>query len=86
MAVAQRKLGDLLTIHPPDHPQNDPAISNLSDEDLVASLLRPENGDLVTVKGNRVFDGNTRVNEAIKRGFADTFEVPVDELLDFEWK
>ena len=45
-----RTLDDLETIHDADHPQNDPSIGELSDEDLSDALTNPENGDKVTVK------------------------------------
>ena len=54
--------------------------NKLSDEDLADALTNPENGDKVTVKGNKVYDGNTRVNEAKKRGLPGSTEIPVDEL------
>lgn len=75
-----RKLGDLETIHDPDHPQNDPEIGKLTDEELKGAIHNPENGDRITVKGNKVYDGNTRINEAKKRGFDPDMEIGVDTL------
>ncbi len=75
-----RKLDDLETIHAPDHPQNDPAIGELSDNELENAIKDPSKDDKVTVKGNKVYDGNTRINEAKKRGFDGNMEIPVDEL------
>ncbi len=75
-----RTLGDLETIHDSDHAQNDPAIGELNDNDLADALTNPSEGDKVTVKGNKVYDGNTRVNEAKSRGFDGGMEIPVDEL------
>jgi hypothetical protein len=75
-----RKLDDLETIHDPDHPENDPEIGELSDEDLKNAIENPKNGDKITVKGNKVYDGNTRINEAKQRGMDGQTEIPVDEL------
>lgn len=75
-----RNLDELEPIHEPDHPQNDPDIEELSDEGLLDALTNPRDGDRVTVKGNRVYDGNTRVNEAKARGFDGSLEIPVIEL------
>lgn len=46
------------------------------------AINNPEKGDKVTVRGNKVLDGNTRVNEAKSRGWADETKIPVDELPD----
>ncbi|MEL4892131.1 RHS repeat-associated core domain-containing protein [Xanthomonas protegens] len=75
-----RELGDLEPTHAPDHPQNDPAIPGLSDEELRNAINNPKNGDAVTVRGNTVLDGNTRINEAKSRGWPDNTLIPVDEL------
>ncbi|WP_299696735.1 hypothetical protein [Hydrocarboniphaga sp.] len=82
-----RSLGDLEPIHDPGHRENDPKIGKLSDKDLKDALVRPANGAKVTVKGNgnRVWDGNTRVNEAKKRGFPDDMQIPVDQLPDIKY-
>lgn len=75
-----RELGELEPIHAPDHPQNDPAIGKLSDGELGEAINNPANGDRVTVRGNKVLDGNTRINEAKGRGWPDSTKVPVNEL------
>jgi hypothetical protein len=75
-----RKLGDLDPIDDSDHPQNNPEIANLTDDELTGALTNPTNGDKVTVKGDKVFDGNTRVNEAKSREFDPGMNIPVDEL------
>jgi hypothetical protein len=75
-----RKLGELEPIHAPDHPQNDPGIGSLSDGELGEAINNPSNGDRVTVRGNRVLDGNTRINEAKARGWPTNTTIPVDEL------
>lgn len=79
LSEGTRSLDDLEPIHDPDHPQNDPGIKDLTDQELIDSLLNPSNGDKVTVKGNTVYDGNTRVNEAKSSGLGDIV-IPVDEL------
>lgn len=75
-----RNLGDLEPIHEPNHSQNDPAIGKLSDKELGDAISNPKNGDEVTVRGNRVLDGNTRINEAKARGWSDSTKIPVREL------
>lgn len=75
-----RTLGDLEPIHDADHPQNDPDIKELSDKELEEAIKNPSKGDKVTVRGNKVVDGNTRVNEAKGRGWDDDTEVPVIQL------
>ena len=75
-----RELGELEPIHAPDHPQNDPEIGRLSDTELGEAINNPSNGDRVTVRGNRVLDGNTRINEANARGWPTNTTIPVDEL------
>jgi RHS repeat-associated protein len=75
-----RDLGDLEPIHAPDHPQNDPEIGRLSDGELGEAINNPVNGDRVTVRGNKVLDGNTRINEAKGRGWPDDTKIPVNEL------
>lgn len=75
-----RELGDLEPIHDPDHPQNDPEIGELSDEGLGEAINNPEDGEKVKVRGNTVIDGNTRINEAKGRGWADDTEIPVIEF------
>ncbi|MFT4924531.1 MAG: hypothetical protein ACI8WB_000609 [Phenylobacterium sp.] len=75
-----RKLDDLETIHDADHPQNDPQIGDLSDSELENAIKDPSNGDKVTVKGGKVYDGNTRINEAKTRGFDGNMVIPVVEL------
>ncbi|WP_254057321.1 RHS repeat-associated core domain-containing protein [Stenotrophomonas sp. ZAC14A_NAIMI4_1] len=77
-----RQLGDLEPIHDPNHSQNDPAIGKLSDKELGDAINNPKNGDEVTVRGNRVLDGNTRINEAKARGWSDSTKIPVRELDD----
>ena len=74
-----RKLGDLETIHDPDHPQNNPEIADLTDEELDEVINDPSDGQKVKVRGNRVLDGNTRINEAKKRGWPDDKPIPVEE-------
>ncbi len=74
-----RTLEELETIHDPDHPQNDPEIGELSDEELTNAINNPKEGDKVRVKGNVVLDGNTRINEAKSRGFDGSTEIPVFE-------
>jgi RHS repeat-associated protein len=76
----ERELGDLEPIHAPDHPQNNPEISGLSDEELGEAINNPANGERVTVRGNKVLNGNTRINEAKGRGWPDNTKIPVDEL------
>lgn len=75
-----RALGDLEPIHDSDHPQNDAGIKELSDEELEEAIKNPSEGDKVTVRGNKVLDGNTRINEAKGRGWEDDTEIPVIEL------
>lgn len=75
-----RELGDLEPIHDPNHAQNDPEIGELSDGELGEAIKNPENGDKVTVRGNKVLDGNTRVNEAKSREWASDTPIPVIEL------
>lgn len=75
-----RELGELEPIHAPDHPQNDPEIGRLSDGELGEAINNPANGDRVTVRGNKVLDGNTRINEAKGRGWPDDTKIPVNEL------
>ena len=75
-----RELGELEPIHDADHPQNDTGIADLSDEELGEAINNPKEGDKVKVRGNKVLDGNTRVNEAKGRGWADDTEIPVIEL------
>jgi hypothetical protein len=79
-STGTRELGDLETIHAPGHPQNDPKIGELSDRDLEESIKNPTAGDKITVKGNRVLDGNTRINEAKSRGWPSDTTIPVEEL------
>lgn len=75
-----RELGELEPIHTPDHPQNDPEIGDLSDEELEEAINNPKDGEKVKVKGNRVMDGNTRINEAKKREWSPDTEITVEEL------
>jgi RHS repeat-associated protein len=75
-----RTLGELETIHVPGHPQNDPDIERLSDRELGEAINRPKEGDRITVRGNRVLDGNTRINEAKARGWPSDTIIPVVEL------
>jgi len=75
-----RELGDLETSHAPNHPQNDPAIPELSDEGLRDAINNPTNGEMVIVRGNTVLNGNTRINEAKSRDWPDNTVIPVFEL------
>lgn len=75
-----RQLGDLEPIHSGDLNPGADGIRGLSDDELMGSITDPENGDPVVVggDGNRVLDGNTRVEEAGRRFPPDT-EIPVEE-------
>ncbi|WP_460456966.1 RHS repeat domain-containing protein [Arenimonas alkanexedens] len=77
-----RELGDLEPIHAPDHPQNNPEIGNLTDDELGGAINNPADGEKVKVRGNRVLDGNTRINEARARGWPSDTLIPVEELPD----
>ncbi len=75
-----RTLDELEPIHAPDHPQNDPEIGKLTDRELDDAIRKPSRDDSITVRGNKVLDGNTRINEAKARGWPGDTEVPVVEL------
>jgi hypothetical protein len=51
-----------------------------ADEELGEAINNPANGDRVKVRGNRVLQGNTRINEAKSRDWPDDTKIPVDEL------
>lgn len=52
----------------------------MSDEELGEAINNPEDGEKVKVRGNTVFDGNTRINEAKGRGWTDDTEIQVEEF------
>ncbi|GGD48415.1 RHS repeat domain-containing protein [Pseudoxanthomonas indica] len=74
-----RELGNLEPIHAPNHPENNPKIKELSDRDLGEAINNPADGESVKVRGNTVLDGNTRINEALDRGWPADTVIPVIE-------
>ncbi|MEM1192845.1 MAG: hypothetical protein AAGH42_05565 [Pseudomonadota bacterium] len=77
--------GDLEPIHAADHPGHDPKIGQLSDDNLKRAITEPKDSQYLKVKGNRLFDGNTGVNEAKRRGFNKDWIVPVIDLEEEGW-
>ncbi|EIK46952.1 zinc finger CHC2-family protein [Cellvibrio sp. BR] len=49
---------------------------------LTTTIIDAEKPTALTVRGNKVLDGNTLVNEAKGRGWADDTKIPVVELPD----
>jgi hypothetical protein len=75
-----RKLGDLEPIDGPAHNQPRPELEGLSNDELMGSVTAPADGQRVKVRGNKVLDGNGRINEMKKRGFSGDTSIPVDSL------
>jgi hypothetical protein len=81
----QRSFGDLETIDAPGHNGPRPEIRDLTDEELRDSIVNPTPGTEITVRGNKVLDGNGWIKEARLRGlFEDDELINVDELDDEE--
>lgn len=84
-AAKQRNFRDLETIDAPGHNAPRPNLQNLSDQELRDAIVNPLPGEEITVRGNKVLDGNGRIKEAKKRGlFGDDESIPVKELDDDE--
>lgn len=67
----------------PAHTAPRPALEGLSDEDLLDSVMNPDDRQKVKVTGdNDLRDGNGRILEMKKRGFPPDTQIPVEELLD----
>lgn len=78
----ERELGELESIHPPgSNPDTEEKLGNMTDDEVMDTIVNPTSGDRVTVRGDspRVRDGNTRVREAQRRFPSDT-RIPVDVL------
>jgi hypothetical protein len=62
-------VGDLKPIPMPAHQSRRPDFENLTDEELLATVESPSNGDwlVVNARTGLLYDGNGRVNEILYR-------------------
>jgi hypothetical protein len=80
------RLGDLVPIHSPGASGERPDLRRLSDEALLNAANEPRNGDRLKVEPatRRVFDGNGRLYELLRRAEDPNSLITLDTEVSYE--